>query len=541
MILHQKHLELFMIKSERMELPFLEQKDMRPFSCLFVHSPKSLALSVFCLLLSSCMVGPNYVRPTLVVPHQFKEEKGQTQIKKIPGPDAKNWKLIQPQGRCERGDWWKIFNDPLLNDLEDQLNKYNQNIVNADANYRQALAIVDQARAALFPTLTGAFSIFRQREGSGTTSFISSSGGSTTTGTASTSASGISLTSTTYSSVLSASWAPDIWGLVRRTIESDVATAQSDLALLAYTRLSAQGSLAQYYFELRTLDADQKLLDDTVTAYKKTLQLTRNQYASGVAALADVVQAQAQLETEQALALNNGIVRGQYEHAIAVLMGRPPASFSLKPMPLRVKFPIIPLEVPTVWLERRPDIAEAERLIQKTSALIGVAVAAYFPTLTLTGSGSAAGNSFHQLIHTPSTGWSAGLQLAETIFDGGYRSATVRAAKEAYYAQVASYRQTVLSAFQNVEDNLIALRILRQQLRVQNKAAASAKLALKLVINQYKAGTVDYASVITAQIAAYIAGKTANDDAGLLMSAEVGLIMALGGGWNEKSKVQLGG
>lgn len=496
------------------------------------YMKSKLVLVLLIISLSSCMVGPDYKPPNVVVSPEFKEVKGQTQIKLIPGPNDKNWKPIQPQQICDQGEWWKIFNDPLLNDLEDQLNRFNQNIVNAYANYRQALAIVDQARAGLFPTLTGAFSIFRQKQGSGITSFISSSGGTTTTGVASSGTSGLNRTSTTYSSVLSASWEPDLWGLVGRAIEANAATAQSDAALLAFTRLSAQGSLAQYYFELRTLDSNQKLLDDTVNAYKKSLQLTRNQYASGVASRADIMQAQTQLESQQALALNNGILRGQYEHAIAVLIGRPPAYLSLKFMPLRLKFPVIPVEVPTIWLERRPDIAQAERLVQNASALIGVAVAAYFPTLTLSGTGSAAVNSLHQLIHTPSLGWSAGMQLAETIFDAGFRAAKVRAAKEAYYAQIASYRQTVLTAFQDVEDNLIALRILREQLVVQNKAARSANFSLKLVINQYKAGTVNYASVITAQIAAYSAQKTANDAAGLLMSTEVGLIKSLGGGWS---------
>ena len=372
------------------------------------------------ILLSSCMVGPDYKRPGLFVPPKFKEQKGQTQVKLVPPPKEPNWKPIGTPTICEYGEWWRLFNDPLLNDLEDQLNKYNQNIVNAYDNYLQALAIVDEARSALFPTLTGAMSYFRQKTGSGTTSFISSSAGTTTAGTASTTATGVSFTSTTYSALLSTSWEPDIWGAVRRTIESDRAAAQSNAALLAYTRLSAQGALAQYYFELRTLDANQKLLNDTVKAYKKTLKLTRNQYTSGVVALSDVVQAQVQLETEEALALNNGILRGQYEHAIAVLMGRPPAAFSLKFMPLRLTFPVIPLEIPTVWLERRPDIAQAERLVQKASELIGVAISAYFPTVTLTGSGSAAGRTIDQLLHTPSLGWSVGLQAAETLFDGDF-------------------------------------------------------------------------------------------------------------------------
>lgn len=488
-----------------------------------------LSGSLILILLSSCMVGPNYKRPQVLVPAQFKEEKGSLAKKK-------NWKPIEPQYPCNSEAWWEIFHNPVLNDLEDQLNKFNQNIVVAYANYRQALAVVDQARSGLYPTITGALNLFRQKQGGGTTTFISSTGSTTETETATTAGTGgLGLTTTTYSALVNASWEPDLWGVVRRTIESDVAAAQSDNALLAYTRLSAQGSLAQYYFELRALDTDQRLLDDTVEAYKKILAFTQHQYASGVVPRYDVVQAQAQLEAQKALALNNGILRGQYEHAIAVLMGRPPAFFTLKPMPLRVTIPDIPIEVPTLWLERRPDIAQAERALQQFSALIGVAVAAYFPTFTLTGSASVAGNTLHHLAHTPSIGWLVGMQLAEVLFDAGLRSATVKAAKEAYYSKVASYRQTVLAAFQDVEDNLVAVRLLKEQLKSQKKAAKSARFALKLILNQYKSGTVNYSNVLTAQIVAFSAQKKANDDAGILMSTQVGLIKSMGGGWSTKS------
>ncbi|MFI4962662.1 MAG: TolC family protein, partial [Legionellales bacterium] len=269
-----------------------------------------------CMVLSSCTVGPNYSRPETVVSPKFKEAKGSA----FSVEQKKCWKPIHPQDAVNRGEWWAVFKDPLLNDLERDLNVYNQNIVNADANYRQAVAIVDEARASYFPILASTLSIFRQKQGGGTTSFISTSGGTTTSGTANTSTTtGPKPTTTTYSSGLNASWEPDIWGLVRRTVESDTATAQADAALIAVTRLSAQGALAQYYFEMRTLDTDQKLLDDTVISYKKALQLTRNQYASGVASQADIVLAQSQLEAAQSQAINNGILRGQYEHAIAVL------------------------------------------------------------------------------------------------------------------------------------------------------------------------------------------------------------------------------
>lgn len=489
---------------------------------------QALAFLTLSFLLVSCTVGPDYVRPRVTVPAKFKEAKGKSFVV----AKNKDWKIAEPRNTCDRCKWWKIFHEPQLDALEEELNRCNQNIANALANYVQARAIVDEARASFFPTLTGAFNIFRQKQGGGATSFISSSGGTTSTGTAATGTGATqSSITTTFSSFLNANWEPDIWGLVRRTVEADASAAQASQALLAATRLSAQGSLAQYYYELRAVDRDQDLLDRTVVSYRKTLKLTRNQYASGVASQADVVQALSQLEVAQAQAINNGILRSQYEHAIAVLIGRPPANFSMPFSPLKAKPPIIPVAVPSVWLERRPDIAQAERLMQETNAQIGVAVAAYYPTLTLSGSLSAAGKSLSRLVNTPAIGWSYGLAVAQTIFDGGLRNATVRAAKAGYMAQVAAYRQTVLTAFQNVEDNLVALRILKEQGVVLNLAAANAVKALRLVINQYKSGTVPYSSVITAQIAAYTAQKNAYDVVGLQMTAAVGLVEALGGGW----------
>ncbi|MFI4918416.1 MAG: efflux transporter outer membrane subunit [Legionellales bacterium] len=485
-------------------------------------------LGFMLFFLSSCMIGPNYVKPKLVVPATFKEAHD----KKVMGPKLKNWQPIHPQDDMDRGEWWKMFHDPVLNDLENQLNHYNQSLVNAEAVYRQSMAIVDEARASLYPTLISSFSLFRQRQAGGATSFISSSG---STGTASTGIASMVTTSTTYTSLLNANWEPDIWGLVRRTIEADLALAESNAALIGVTRLSAQGSLAQYYYDLRTLDKSQQNLDETVTAYKKTLQFTRNQYTSGVASREDVVQAQIQLEAAQTLAINNGILRGQYEHAIAVLIGRPPADFSLKLALIKLKPPPIPLSVPSVWLERRPDISQAERLVQQASALIGVAMTAYFPALTLTGTVSTAGNSFHQLIHKPAISWSAGLQLVETIFDGGLRAATVRAAKAEFVAQVANYREVVLTAFQSVEDNLVSVRLLTQQSRVQDKEAADARFLLKLTVNQYKAGTVAYSSVLTAQITALSVELIAIQVDGMQMVSAVGLVKSLGGGWLDKA------
>lgn len=474
--------------------------------------------------ISSCMVGPNYVKPKAVVPAQFKEVEV---FKKA----HKHWKPIHPQ-EIKEGPWWIVFHDPVLNQLEDQLNQFNQTIVQSEANYRQSLALVDQARAGLFPTLTGVASVFRQKQGGGTTSFVSTSGGETTTniGTSNTTLAR-SPTNTIYSGVLGASWEPDIWGLVRRSIEANVATAQSNAALVAVTRLSAQSALAQYYFEMRMIDSNQRLLEQTVSANKKLLQLTRHQYASGVVSRADIVQAQTQVDTAQAQAINNGILRGQYEHAIAVLMGRPPAYLSIKNKLYRFKVPPIPVEVPSILLERRPDIVQAERLVQNRSALIGVAVAAYYPNLTLSATGTASARSLHRLFNTPALGWSTGMQMAETFLDGGFRRATVRAAKEAYTAQVAVYRQTVLTAFQEVEDNLLALRLLNEQSGVQKQAAVHAREALRLMTNQYKAGTVPFSNVVTAQITVFTAEKNANEVSGLQMTAAVGLIKSLGGVW----------
>jgi NodT family efflux transporter outer membrane factor (OMF) lipoprotein len=489
---------------------------------------KQTLLLLVILLLTSCLVGPNYVRPKVLAPGQFKEAKGKafTIVKK------KNWKKARPCDLCERGDWWRIFHDSKLNALEIELSRCNQSIVNALNNYCQARAIVDEARASLYPNLATGFSFFQASKEGASAVFSSSTIGTAPTGTGATNSASTSVITTIYSAILTANWEPDIWGQVRRTIEADAAAAQSSQALLAATRLSAQGSLAQYYFELRALDKDQELLDKTVVSYRKTLQLTRNQYASGVVSQADVIQAQSQLEVAEAQAISNGILRGQYEHAIAVLIGRPPACFSLPYNPLNAKPPVIPVLVPSALLERRPDIAQAERLMQQTNAQIGVAIAAYFPTLDLTATVSASANSLAKLFSSPMIGWAIGGELAENLFDGGLREATVRAAQSAYLAQVAAYRQVVLSAFQDVEDNLIALRILEKEGVVLKKAAADAEKALRLVINQYKAGTVPFSSVITAQIAAYTAEKNAYDVVGMQMTAAVGLIKALGGGWS---------
>ncbi|MBX3709731.1 MAG: efflux transporter outer membrane subunit [Gammaproteobacteria bacterium] len=489
---------------------------------------------VLSALLTSCTVGPNYVRPSANVPAVFKEAKG----KQVIAAPSKDWKIARPKNHCERGEWWRTFHDPTLNELEAKLNFSNQDIVTAEANYRQARALVDEARSSFFPTLTGAASMTRQKNVGGSTTFTSElSSGTTTSGVATTGGLPVNRTarlSTNYSLLLDASWELDIWGLVQRQVEASAASAQASAALLASTRLSAQGLLAQYYFELRGTEAGQKLLDETVKEYKKGLQLAENKYHTGIVSRADVVQAKSQLESAQALAINNGIARAQYEHAIAVLMGIPPAQFSIARYPSKTHAipPSIPLEIPSALLERRPDIAQAERLMQQANAQIGIAMAAYFPSLTLSAASSFSGTTLAHWISLPNMAWSYGPQFSQIIFDGGSRKALVKAAQAGYDASVSSYRQTVLMAFQEVEDSLASLRILNQQSIVQNQAAISARQALKLILNQYQAGTVDYSDVIVAQTVAYAAEKNAVDVNSQRMAAAVGLVKALGGGWD---------
>ncbi len=505
-----------------------------------MHQHKLILTTLLCTLITSCTVGPDYIRPDAPVPTRFKEAKGKKVI--APKP-AKGWQLAKPADDCNRGEWWKIFHDSKLNQLEDRLNVSNQSIITAYYNYRQARALVDEARANLFPTLNGSISANRQKlsSGGGTSStFISTApNGSTSTGSA-TSTGGLGGNASgnvfnTHSVLLNASWEPDIWGLVHRQIEAAASGAQASAALYAATRLSSQSSLAQYYYELRGLDGIQKMLDDTVTAYRRALTITKHQYTSGTVSRADIVQAQSQLENAQAAAVNNGILRGQYEHAIAVLIGVPPAQLSLAAHPITTRPPAIPLEIPSELLERRPDIAQAERLMQQANAQIGVAFAAYFPALTLTGSANISGRGLSQWFSLPTIGWAYGAQIADLIYDGGLRAATVQAAKEGYSSSVASYRQVVLTAFQDVEDNLVSLRILNEQAVIEAKAVASARLALKLVMNQYQSGTVAYSNVITAQISLFTAEQNALNVTYLRMTSAVGLIRSLGGGWDAAS------
>jgi NodT family efflux transporter outer membrane factor (OMF) lipoprotein len=452
------------------------------------------------LLITSCAVGPDYVRPKVATPAKFKEA-------------GKGWKVAKPRDDCPRGEWWKIFHDRKLNRLEQRLNCANQDIATVAAQYRQALAIVDEVAAGFFPVVTASASVTRQQQPTESTA------GPTTT----------------HLGSLIGTWEPDLWGSLRRAVEASADTAQASAAQLALTQLSTQATLAQLYFQIRTLDLDQKILNENVSAYKKALKLTENRYVSGVAARSDIIQAQSLVDVSQAQAIDNGVARAKFEHAIAVLIGKPASCFSLAPDPLNIEPPVIPVYVPSVLLERRPDIAQAERLMAAANAQVGVAIAAYFPVLSLTATGITQGPGTGPWFLPSSFGWSLGAQVAETLIDGGLRRATTRAARANYEATVATYRQTVLAAFQDVEDNLSTLRILDAEIIVQRRAVANAKLALKLVMNQYKAGTVGFTDVIVVETLLYNAEKTASDISGHRMTAAVGLIKALGGGWTDST------
>ena len=475
--------------------------------------------SALLVLVSGCTVGPNYVRPSMWSPDSYKELDG--------------WKIANPRDGLARGSWWEIFGDPQLNALEPRVNISNQNLAVAEAQYRNARALVREARAAYFPTVTLGVGFTRSRQSStfGVGSSGGSSTGTSTSGTSSSVGSSSSRAVSDFQMGLDFSWELDVWGRIRRTVESNQASAQASAGDLEAARLSFQAELAQDYFQLRTVDAQKQLLDETVSAFEKFLRLTQDRFASGVASQADVVQAETQLKTTQAQAIDVGVQRAQLEHAIAILMGQAPSSFSLLPTPLTATPPAIPVGVPSELLERRPDIAAAERRVAAANAQIGVAVAAFYPTITLNASSGFESSSLAQWFTAASHFWSVGPGISQTVFDGGLRRAQTDAARAAYDATVATYRQTVLAAFQGVEDNLAALRILEAENAVQDQAVKAARKSVDLTTNQYKAGTVSYLNVITVQTIALTDEITAIQIAGRRMAAAVLLVQALGGGW----------
>src|SRR5258708_7965790 len=432
-------------------------------------------------LLGACTVGPNYVRPTADTPAAFKEMEG--------------WKTAQPRDQELRGKWWETYNDPLLNELEERVSVSNQNLAQAAAQFRQARALVQSARAGYMPSGSASASATRSQSPSG---FVGQNQNLNANG-----------PSTSYSLSLDAVWEPDLWGRVRRTVESNAAGGKASAADLEALRLSVQAKLAQNYFQVRALDAQKQLFDDTIVAYQRSLTLTQNQYSAGVAAKVDVIQAQTQLKTTQAQALDIGVQRAQLEHAIALLIGKPASTYSLAVVPLTAAPPPLPVGIPSGLLERRPDIAAAERRMASANAQIGVAEAAYYPSLTLSASGGFQSSSYSNWLTAPSRFWSLGPALAQTLFDGGLRRAQTDQAIAAYDANVAVYRQTVLTGFQEVEDNLAALRILAEEAAVQDEAVQNARQSAALTTNQHKAGIVSYLNLVTVQRTALANNKTA--------------------------------
>ncbi len=466
---------------------------------------KMLVLQLAAVVLAGCAVGPDYVRPTVEMPAAYKEEE--------------KWKPAQPRDELSRGKWWEVYQDPLLDRLQQQVDVSNQNLAKAEAQFRQALALVQSARAGYYPNLSGGASSARSRASA--TTIAQPSATPVSRGVV-----------TNHNIPFQASWAPDVWGNIRRAVEANEAGAQASAGDVQAARLSAQAALAQSYFQLRVLDAQQLLLEDTVAAYAKSLQLVQNQYAAGIVAKTDLAQAQTQIKTAQAQAIDLGAQRSQLEHAIAVLVGKPPAELTIPREPLKASVPALPLQLPSELLERRPDIAAAERRMAQANAQIGVATAAYFPALTLSAASGYQSATMADWLTAPSRYWSFGPAIAQSLFDGGLRRAQTAQARAAYDASVAAYRQTVLAGFQQVEDSLATLRILEQEAEVQGEAVKSAQQTLALTLNQYKAGTVSYLNVVVAQATALANQRTAVDLLGRRMSASVQLVTALGGGWS---------
>ncbi len=453
---------------------------------------------ILAFALGGCMVGPDYVRPTAPTPAAYKEAEG--------------WKTAQPADAAPRGKWWEAYNDPVLNGLVERVDIDNFNIALYEARVRQANAGTQAARAALWPMVNAG-------AGASRNSANSEVAGRNT--------------NAAYNVALGASWEPDLWGGIRRNVESAGASAQATEADLANARLSVQASVAQNYFLLRVQDAQIALLQDTVEAFDKSLQLTRNQYAAGIVARGDVAQAEAQLKSTQAQVYDARISRAQLEHAIAVLVGKPPSELAIAPQPtLAAVYPDIPLVVPSALLERRPDIAAAERRAAAANAQIGVAQAAFYPNVTLSANGGLQSSVIGSLLSFPNHYWTLGAALAQAIFDGGLRTAQKEQAIAAYDQTVASYRSTVLTSFQEVEDNLVALDLLAQEATVQQEAVVAARQSATIAQNQYRAGTTSYIAVVVLQANALNNERTALGITARRLTASVNLVRAMGGGWD---------
>jgi NodT family efflux transporter outer membrane factor (OMF) lipoprotein len=466
------------------------------------------------LLLCACNPAPKYARPPAPTPTAYKEAPG--------GKDGTGWKLAQPGDDKLRGKWWEIYNDPELNALEVQVAISNQSIKVAEANFRAARALVVSARSALFPTI-GVSPAYSNSRVSSTTGHLVSGNG----------------TVNEYALPFDLSYTPDFWHRIRNTINEEAYSAQASAADIATALLSTQAELATDYFELRATDMQRKILDDTMINYRQNVDLTNTLYKTGIDSEQDLVQAQNQLDTATAQATDLGVARAQYEHAIATLIGKPPAELTIAVGTFNPNPPPVPVGVPSTLLERRPDIAALERTIAAANANIGVARAAYYPTLTLSASGGLESYSFTEWFSSPSKFWSLGPTLTQTLFDGGARRAQNEQAQAQYDAAVANYRQTVLTSFQAVEDQLAALRILSQEIIEQQTAINSSQRYLDLATIRYKTGVDSYLNVITAENSLLSNRESQVSSELRLMSASVSLVMAVGGGWDPASLPQM--
>jgi NodT family efflux transporter outer membrane factor (OMF) lipoprotein len=468
-----------------------------------------LLVVVLAIVLGGCMVGPKYTTPAAPVPPAYKEPPPES------FKEGDGWKAAHPGDESLRGNWWEIFGDAELNELESQVAVGNQDLKAAEARFRQARAMIQYNRASEFPTISTAPSINSVRE-SDHRPFIVGSPGS----------------SGDFVLPFDLSYEVDLWGRVRRTVNAAREEAQASAADLATASLSLHAELAYDYFELRAADAQKRLLDDTVKAYTDFLRLTTTRYEGGASPKLDVVQSRTQLQTTEVADTDIGVMRAQYEHAIAILIGKPPANFTLAPGPLHLQAQPIPVGLPSELLERRPDIAAAERRMAEANEQIGIARAAFFPTVALNSSAGLEGSSIANWFAWPSRLWAVGPSMMQTLFDAGRRRATSEAAVAGYDATVATYRETVLTAFQQVEDNLAALRILEQEARQQKAAVASARESLDLSTTRYTGGVDTYLQVITAQTIALSDERNDVDILRRQMDSSVLLIKALGGGWS---------
>jgi NodT family efflux transporter outer membrane factor (OMF) lipoprotein len=464
------------------------------------------------LLFAGCSFAPKYAKPSVQTPAAFKElTPSQFNI-------TDGWKTAVPGDNLIRGQWWEVFHDPELNGFESQVAGSNQSVAAALANFLASRAVVKQARSQYFPTVSANPSVINSRQPSLTTPTTS-------------------VTSTEYTLPIDASWEPDLWGRVRNTVKANSLEAQAALADLGNVRLTVEAEVAVDYFELRVSDVQKQLLEASAVAYQESLKLTQVQEGHGLASGLDTDLAETQLEITRAQATDLGIQRAQLEHAIAMLLGQPASSFSITTNLLAAGPVAVPLGVPSQLLERRPDVAAAERRVGEANAQIGVARAAYYPTITLSGAVGYQSTSIKDLFSAPGLAWSVGSTLAQTLFDGGLRRAVTEQARSLYQGTVANYRQTVLTAFQEVEDNLSTLRILSQELRQQNAAVAASEGYLRLATTRYQSGLDDYLNVLTAQTTLLSNQRTALNLQMEQLTSSVQLIKALGGGWDDSQGV----